>query len=43
LHNPNFVASAPDDVVEEAKANLEAREEEAAKLTGALKRLSEIG
>jgi len=43
LHNPNFVASAPDDVVEEAKANLEAREEEAAKLTAALKRLSEIG
>jgi valyl-tRNA synthetase len=43
LHNPNFVASAPDDVVEEAKTNLEAREEEAAKLTAALKRLSEIG
>ena len=43
LHNPNFVASAPEDVVEEVKANLEAREEEAAKLTAALKRLSEIG
>ena len=43
LHNPNFVASAPEDVVEEVKSNLEAREEEAAKLTAALKRLSEIG
>jgi hypothetical protein len=30
-------------VVDEAKANLEAREDEAAKLTAALKRLSELG
>jgi valyl-tRNA synthetase len=43
LNNPSFVASAPEDVVDEAKANLEAREDEAAKLTAALKRLSELG
>ena len=43
LNNPSFVASAPEDVVDEAKANLETREDEAAKLTAALKRLSEIG
>ena len=43
LNNPNFVASAPEEVVDEAKANLEAREDEAAKLTAALKRLAEIG
>ena len=43
LNNPSFVASAPEDVVEEAKANLEAREDEAAKLNAALRRLSELG
>ncbi len=43
LHNPSFVASAPEDVVDEAKANLEAREEEAAKLQAALKRLADLG
>ncbi len=43
LNNPNFAASAPEEVVDEAKANLEAREDEAAKLTAALQRLSEIG
>ena len=43
LNNPSFVASAPEDVVDEAKANLETREDEAAKLTAALKRLSKIG
>ncbi len=43
LNNPSFVASAPEDVVDEAKANLEAREDEAAKLNAALKRLSELG
>ena len=43
LTNPNFAASAPEDVVMEARANLEAREEEAAKLTAALSRLAEIG
>ena len=43
LNNPNFAASAPEDVVDEAKANLAAREDEAAKLQAALKRLAEIG
>jgi valyl-tRNA synthetase len=43
LNNPAFVASAPEDVVIEARANLEAREDEAAKLQAALKRLAEIG
>ncbi|WP_209598158.1 valine--tRNA ligase [Ruegeria sp. HKCCSP351] len=42
LNNPKFVASAPDEVVEEAKANLAAREEEEAKLNEALARLAEI-
>jgi valyl-tRNA synthetase len=43
LKNPNFAASAPEDVVAEAQANLEAREAEAAQLTAALTRLAEIG
>ncbi len=43
LNNPNFAASAPEDVVDEAKANLALREDEAAKLQAALKRLAEIG
>ena len=43
LGNPNFVASAPEDVVIEARANLQAREDEAAKLQAALTRLAEIG
>ncbi len=42
LNNPKFVASAPEEVVEEAKANLAAREEEEAKLNEALARLAEI-
>ncbi|WP_170572796.1 valine--tRNA ligase [Ruegeria atlantica] len=42
LNNPKFVASAPEEVVEEAKANLAAREEEEAKLNEALARLDEI-
>ncbi len=42
LNNPNFVASAPEDVVIEARANLDAREEEAAKLGAALNRLAEL-
>ncbi|MES2667199.1 MAG: class I tRNA ligase family protein, partial [Pseudomonadota bacterium] len=42
LNNPNFVASAPEDVVIEARANLDAREEEAAKLRAALSRLAEL-
>ncbi len=43
LNNPAFVASAPEDVVDEARANLEARQDEAAKLQAALSRLAEIG
>ncbi len=42
LNNPKFVASAPEEVVAEAKANLAAREEEEAKLNEALARLSEL-
>ncbi|MES0864643.1 valine--tRNA ligase [Ruegeria sp. SCPT10] len=42
LNNPKFVASAPEEVVVEAKANLAAREEEEAKLNEALARLAEI-
>ncbi len=43
LGNPNFATSAPEEVVDEARANLEAREDEVAKLGAALKRLAEIG
>jgi valyl-tRNA synthetase len=43
LNNPNFAASAPEEVVEEARANLAAREDEAGKLNAALKRLAELG
>ena len=43
LKNPKFVESAPDEVVEETRANLAAREEEEAKLKEALRRLEEIG
>ncbi|CUH63815.1 Valine--tRNA ligase [Thalassovita gelatinovora] len=43
LNNPNFAASAPEDVVEETRANLAAREEEEAKLKAALARLAELG
>ncbi|MCC1494073.1 valine--tRNA ligase [Cognatishimia sp. F0-27] len=43
LSNPKFAESAPPEVVEEAKANLAAREEEDAKLREALTRLAEIG
>jgi valyl-tRNA synthetase len=42
LDNPNFARSAPEDVVMEATANLEARQEEAAKLQEALRRLSDL-
>ncbi|WP_170337561.1 valine--tRNA ligase [Ruegeria arenilitoris] len=42
LNNPKFVASAPEEVVEEAKANLAAREEEEARINEALARLAEI-
>jgi valyl-tRNA synthetase len=43
LNNPNFAKSAPEDVVMEARTNLEAREDEAAKLQAALTRLAELG
>ncbi|MGR3707050.1 class I tRNA ligase family protein, partial [Sulfitobacter sp.] len=43
LNNPKFAASAPDEVVAEAKANLAAREEEEARIDEALARLAEIG
>ncbi len=43
LNNPKFAASAPEDVVAEAQANLDARQEEADQLQAALDRLSEIG
>ena len=43
LNNPNFAASAPEEVVDEAKTNLAARQDEAAKLQAALKRLSDLG
>ncbi|MFY0679337.1 MAG: valine--tRNA ligase [Thalassovita sp.] len=43
LNNPKFVASAPAEVVEEARGNLAAREEEDGKLKEALARLAELG
>ena len=43
LSNPSFATSAPEDVVDEAKSNLEARQAEAALLQAALQRLAEIG
>jgi valyl-tRNA synthetase len=43
LNNPNFAASAPEDVVDEAKANLAAREDEQAKLQAAMTRLADLG
>ena len=42
-NNPKFVASAPEAVVAETRANLALREEEAAKLREALSRLEELG
>jgi valyl-tRNA synthetase len=42
LNNPNFATSAPEDVVMEARTNLEARMDEAGKLQAALSRLAEI-
>ena len=43
LRNPNFVDSAPEDVVEETRENLALREEEEARLRAALDRLAELG
>ncbi|MCC6863542.1 MAG: valine--tRNA ligase [Rhodobacteraceae bacterium] len=42
LNNPSFVASAPEEVVEEVRDNLKTREDEVAKLSTALKQLAEI-
>ena len=42
LNNPKFVASAPDEVVAEAKENLAAREEEEDKIKAALAKLAEL-
>ncbi len=43
LNNPKFAENAPDEVVEEARENLRAREEEDATLKSALARLQEVG
>jgi valyl-tRNA synthetase len=43
VNNPKFVASAPEEVVAEARENLALREEEAAKFKAALERLAELG
>ena len=43
LNNPAFVASAPEEVVEEVRSNLALREDEQAKLVAAMKRLADIG
>ncbi|MGB1023609.1 MAG: valine--tRNA ligase [Paracoccaceae bacterium] len=43
VNNPKFVASAPEDVVAEARENLAAREEEEAKIKAAFARLAELG
>lgn len=42
VNNPKFVASAPEEVVVEARENLAAREEEEAKIKSALARLAEL-
>ncbi|HMO09708.1 MAG TPA: valine--tRNA ligase [Paracoccaceae bacterium] len=43
LGNPNFVRSAPEEVIDEARANLDARQEEMAALAAAQARLAELG
>ena len=43
LNNPKFAASAPEDVVAEAQANLDARQAEAEQMQAALDRLAEMG
>ena len=42
LSNPKFVASAPDDVVEETRETAAAKQDEADKLKAALARLAEV-
>ena len=43
LNNPKFVASAPQDVITEARENLALRQEEEAQLKAAIARLAELG
>ncbi|MCK0166832.1 valine--tRNA ligase [Jannaschia sp. S6380] len=43
VNNPNFAASAPPEVVEETRANLAARQEDAAAVQAALDSLAELG
>jgi valyl-tRNA synthetase len=43
INNPKFVESAPEEVIEEARANLAERESDEAKIKEALARLAEIG
>ena len=43
LNNPKFAASAPPEIVAEARANLALREEEKGQIEAALARLAEIG
>jgi valyl-tRNA synthetase len=43
LNNPAFIASAPDDVVAEARANLALRENEDTQIKAAIARLQELG
>ena len=43
LDNPKFVESAPEEVVDETRENLAAREEEEGKIRAALERLAAIG
>ena len=42
LNNPKFVASAPEEVIEEARENMALREEEETQLNAALARLAEL-
>ncbi len=42
LNNPKFIESAPEEVVDEARENLAAREEEDARIRSALDRLAEL-
>jgi len=43
LDNPKFIANASEEVIEESRDNLAAREDEAAKVAAAVKRLAELG
>ncbi|WP_442771671.1 valine--tRNA ligase [Paenirhodobacter enshiensis] len=43
LDNPKFIANAAEEAIEEARENLAAREDEAAKVGAALRRLAELG